>query len=104
MCNGAVEGSALALRLQRRLLAKACTGKLQSDVRRSSQGVPHELTYRVPELYCLCGYGTPEAGNVSFFPVSQPASIAILHHLSKDEGAHDSDKANEAVASSTAAD
>jgi hypothetical protein len=27
---------------------------------------------------------------VSFFPVSQPASIAILHHLSKDEGAHDS--------------
>jgi hypothetical protein len=41
MCDGAVEGSAFALRLQQRLLAKACTVQLQSDFRGSSQDVPH---------------------------------------------------------------
>jgi hypothetical protein len=34
---------------------------------------------------------------VGFFPVSQPACIVTLHHLGKDEGACNSDGANEAV-------
>jgi hypothetical protein len=58
--------------------------------------------HKVPQVFCfcgcfICGYGTSKAGNVGFFPVSQPACIVTLHHLGKDEGACNSDGANEAV-------